>query len=400
MAPYNLDIQGWMSEEELAWLHDTAAEMSSVAEIGSWKGRSTYALLAGCKGNVFAVDHWQGSVEEREGAHAEATYCDIFSQFEANVGHFPNLSVVKMESSKAALRLPSVDMVFIDGDHTYEAVATDIRMWRPKAKRLICGHDGNFDEVAGAVAGELGSVEKGPGSLWFSWVSRERRKPKVTVCLPGSLRDEQWLEGWDRLHAYLQEDFRVTRIYSVGNNIYDVRNACVERLVDLAESHGRPDYVLWVDSDNIVDEKGFRALRHALDNLLEASAVGAWYLMKTPSGQAEITAGSGGMRPDIEDLLQAQGALLPVEYIGFGFLLMRYSLIEDLGLHPFLPHLRGDNDYDTDDVSFCLAAGAKGHKFFLHSGVHSPHLKLSPVPFIRRPMTAANLQEKERILTP
>jgi predicted O-methyltransferase YrrM len=81
-------IQGWMSETELLWLFNTAKEMNSVVEIGSWKGRSTHALLSGCKGTVYAVDHFLGSVDERETYHAEAKTRDIYKDFMGNVGSF------------------------------------------------------------------------------------------------------------------------------------------------------------------------------------------------------------------------------------------------------------------------------------------------------------------------
>ncbi len=52
----DLGIQGWMSLKELNWLYQQAKKCDSILEIGSWKGRSTHALLSGCKGIVTCVD--------------------------------------------------------------------------------------------------------------------------------------------------------------------------------------------------------------------------------------------------------------------------------------------------------------------------------------------------------
>src|ERR1041385_7317153 len=120
----NLTIPGWMTEAELRWLHRTASRMSSVVEIGSWKGRSTFALLSGCPGVVWAIDHWRGSEGEGlgEASVEQAAGEDVLAQFEANVGHFPNLSYLRTSSETAAkddLRGEMFDMVFIDGSHRY-----------------------------------------------------------------------------------------------------------------------------------------------------------------------------------------------------------------------------------------------------------------------------------------
>ncbi len=151
------DIQGWMGEPEMNWLYGTAQTMSSIIEIGSWKGRSTHALLSGCPGPVFAVDHFQGNPNERDGPHKEAVTGDIFSEFWKNVGMFKKLVVLRMPSVVAAQYFApaSVDMVFIDGDHVREAVVADIALWRPKCRRLLCGHDSAMDSVKAALK-ELG----------------------------------------------------------------------------------------------------------------------------------------------------------------------------------------------------------------------------------------------------
>ncbi len=161
------DIEGWMTHEELEFLRGAALNVDSIAEIGCWKGRSTFALLSGCDGPVYAVDHWLGSEGERAGPHAKAVTGDIFSQFMTNVGHFPNLRVVKQPSAIAAAQTPEVDMVFIDAGHRYEDVVIDIRAWKSKAAKLMCGHDYNWPGVQRAVAVELGEVQKGPGSIWI-----------------------------------------------------------------------------------------------------------------------------------------------------------------------------------------------------------------------------------------
>jgi len=136
-------IQGWCMDDELQWLFANAAEMESVVEIGSWKGRSTHAIATGCKGKVYAVDHFKGSPEEIETTHIEAQNNDIQAQFLHNMSYCPNVELWNMSSLEAAARFEpkSVDMVYIDGDHSNQAFEADLKAWTPIAKKLICGHD-------------------------------------------------------------------------------------------------------------------------------------------------------------------------------------------------------------------------------------------------------------------
>lgn len=164
---YTNKIEGWMGVGELDWLYKQAKKMDSVVEIGSWKGRSTHAFLSACKGPVWAVDHFQGSEGEEE-RHAEAKKKDLYEVFMKNVGHFPNLKVLKMDSAEAVDKFAdaSVDMIFIDGGHSYNEVKRDILSWQPKAKKLICGHDFNWQSVRQAVEEVLGEV-KTADNIWY-----------------------------------------------------------------------------------------------------------------------------------------------------------------------------------------------------------------------------------------
>ena len=166
-----------MYESELQWLLKTSSEMESVVEVGCYKGRSTQALLLGCRGKVYAIDNFVGVPGENEKSD------DLFLEFVNNVGHFYNLQVIRNESIIASRFFAdkSIDMVFIDGDHSKEAVKEDITAWLPKCKKLICGHD-----CQPVKPGSVNNVTKGfevfqaleelnlkyeiaVGSIWTNW---------------------------------------------------------------------------------------------------------------------------------------------------------------------------------------------------------------------------------------
>ena len=156
-------IPGWMDEEELAWLSEKAKGMESIVEIGSWKGRSTKVLLENCPGIVYAIDHFKGGPDI---THAIAKKEDVYAQFMQNVGHFPNLRLMRMSSEEAIphFQNKSIDMGFVDGDHSRKGAKKDIEGLLPKCKKLICGHD--YQEVMYTVHELLGNVQT-CGSIWW-----------------------------------------------------------------------------------------------------------------------------------------------------------------------------------------------------------------------------------------
>lgn len=163
----NPRIPGFMSEFELQTLYQMARQYKSIVEIGSWMGRSTYALLSGCDGNVIAVDHFKGSAGEMETCHRAAKHLDIHSIFRKNTQDFNNLSVLRMDSIEASklFKPKSVDMVLIDGDHN--AVKADIEAWYPVCSKMFCGHDVFLEVVAKALKDLEIPYKNGADSFWF-----------------------------------------------------------------------------------------------------------------------------------------------------------------------------------------------------------------------------------------
>ncbi len=167
-------IDGWMSMTELRWLAEVASACWTIIEVGSYKGRSTRALADHCKGAVYAVDPWDGGYINDNGS--QAAWLDTKKArelFESNLSdHLASGRVVQVKAmfGEAMPRLEReigfgrADLVFIDGDHRYEAVKEDIARARllVRPNGLLAGHDythpswpGVKQAVDELVAGEL-----------------------------------------------------------------------------------------------------------------------------------------------------------------------------------------------------------------------------------------------------
>jgi predicted O-methyltransferase YrrM len=169
-------IDGWMSIDELRWLGEQAALCEVAVEIGSWCGRSTKALAMMVQDFIFAIDTFEGSAEHVEGQGTRIlSDADIYRRFLTNLA--PEIAehkvvVLPMESTEAALRVresaATIDMLFIDGSHLYEAVRNDIASFLPfvRSGGVVCGHDFWSEDVRRAVAELLPDARPMVDFIW------------------------------------------------------------------------------------------------------------------------------------------------------------------------------------------------------------------------------------------
>ena len=63
----------------------------------------------------------------------------------------------------------SLDLVFIDADHSYSAVKQDILAYMPKLKEhgILSGHDIDYPGVNKAVTELIPSFDVGPNNVWI-----------------------------------------------------------------------------------------------------------------------------------------------------------------------------------------------------------------------------------------
>lgn len=119
------------------------------AEIGVWKGAFSAALLAANPDlHMLCVDPWAsypGWLDTKNDApEAPAMIAHAYAEAVERLTPL-NCTIVRKFSAEAAADVPngSLDFVFIDGNHVYDAVIEDLTLWSPKVKPggLICGHD-------------------------------------------------------------------------------------------------------------------------------------------------------------------------------------------------------------------------------------------------------------------
>lgn len=120
-----------------------------IVELGSWKGTSSIAIATGIKkycksAKFYCIDMFSQEYYAATPGLELGTQVNMRDVFEKNMKDFPHVTL-QMESLKAVDKFDdkSIDFIFIDADHSYEGVKSDILAWAPKMKpgSTICGHD-------------------------------------------------------------------------------------------------------------------------------------------------------------------------------------------------------------------------------------------------------------------
>jgi SAM-dependent methyltransferase len=110
-------------------------------ELGVLKGDTLLYLAENCPlVNLTGVDTWQ-----KYSFYPQDRMTGFEKLVMVAAESYANVRILKMDTLQAAKEFEdqSVDYVFIDGDHSYEAVRDEIKAWLPKIRPggYIMGHD-------------------------------------------------------------------------------------------------------------------------------------------------------------------------------------------------------------------------------------------------------------------
>jgi len=118
----------------------------TVVELGTFRGASYCAFCQAVKElnldtRCYAVDNWEG--DPHNGFYDQGVFEDLKLHHDPLYGSFSRLIRSDFEDALSYFRDGSIDLLHIDGYHTYEAVSRDFANWLPKLsdQAVVLLHD-------------------------------------------------------------------------------------------------------------------------------------------------------------------------------------------------------------------------------------------------------------------
>lgn len=164
-----MKIEGWLTEREAITLFNLANDLEhkknpTAVEIGSWLGKSSFIIAMGLKkisgkASLFCIDPFnsEGDAKSKKGYKKlqnrlfAIKHLTLKEQFIRNMEKndvIEKVTILEGYSFNCVKKFHKlIDLLFIDGNHEYEAVLQDYNDWNGKIKHggIIALHDVEFD---------------------------------------------------------------------------------------------------------------------------------------------------------------------------------------------------------------------------------------------------------------
>ena len=144
----------WLGHTPFAAWIIQEAKPEVFVELGTHCGHSYFAFCeaiqrAQTETKCWAVDTWRG--DAHSGTYTDEVFSDVREHNEEHYANFSKLLRTTFDEATTEFQNRSIDILHIDGFHTYEAARHDFDAWLPKVKRGgivllhdICVHEGDF----------------------------------------------------------------------------------------------------------------------------------------------------------------------------------------------------------------------------------------------------------------
>lgn len=138
----HLPFAGWVVRE---------TKPKIFVELGTHYGHSYFSfcqsvLEAGISSKCYAVDTWQG--DEHAGEYSDQIFAKVNAHHQEHYAEFSRLLRMTFDDAVSYFADESIELLHIDGLHTYEAVRHDFETWLPKLApgAVVMFHDTNVRE--------------------------------------------------------------------------------------------------------------------------------------------------------------------------------------------------------------------------------------------------------------
>jgi hypothetical protein len=146
MVPSVVPPSAWTGHLPFAFWVSEEVRPRIFVELGSHNGTSYLGFCqtvarCGLETRCFAVDTWRG--DEHSGFYGEDVFQTLSSHNDASYAGFSQLMRMTFDDALAYFADGSVDLLHIDGLHTYDAVKHDFDTWLPKlsSRGVVLFHD-------------------------------------------------------------------------------------------------------------------------------------------------------------------------------------------------------------------------------------------------------------------
>jgi O-antigen biosynthesis protein len=151
MRPVRSSPSAWAEHVPFAFSVVEMLRPRTVVELGVYAGVSYCALCQaidhfGLASQAYGVDTWQG--DPHSGFNGPEVLQDLRAHHDPRYGRFSRLIPATFDEALEHFADGSIDLLHIDGYHTYEAVRRDFESWLPKmsAAGVMLFHDVNVHE--------------------------------------------------------------------------------------------------------------------------------------------------------------------------------------------------------------------------------------------------------------
>src|SRR6266850_5299876 len=166
--PLRLAPSGWTGHVPFAMYLMDILRPKVVVELGTHNGVSYCSFCQAVKElkletRCYAIDTWQE--DDQSTFYGAEIFPDLKEHHDPLYGGFSRLIQSKFDDAVAHFENQTIDLLHIDGYHTYEAVKHDFETWLPKLseRSVVLLHDTN--------------VREGDFGVWRLWESLKRQYP-------------------------------------------------------------------------------------------------------------------------------------------------------------------------------------------------------------------------------